>query len=211
MSTQTKAEHQNQKLRQYYQWHSRIYDATRWSFLFGRKTIAHKLAAQFKPDSILEVGCGTGNNLVQLASRFPQAQITGVDVSADMLRIARHKFADNKRVTLLNQPYPSARSARKKYDLVLFSYALTMFNPGWEAAIEAAVDDLTAGGVLAVVDFHLTPLKFFQRWMRINHVHMDGHLLPFLLKHTLEAEFEVRSAYGGLWQYVIFIGRKHSA
>lgn len=61
----------------YYRWHARIYDLTRWAFLFGRSQLIHKAAYRVvQPARILEVGCGTGRNLVALAQRFPAARIT---------------------------------------------------------------------------------------------------------------------------------------
>jgi S-adenosylmethionine-diacylgycerolhomoserine-N-methlytransferase len=210
---------QNKALQHYYKLHSRIYDATRWSFLFGRKAIVEQLAAQTEPQRILEVGCGTGKNLALLAKRFPKAHITGVDVSSDMLSVAKHKLAHlGNRVTLLDHPYPlmpceDSRSRtpqfnHQKYDVILFAYALSMFNPGWDAAITAAIDDLNDGGTLAVVDFHRTPFVVFRRWMGVNHVRMEGHLLPVLERYTDSPRHEIHRAYGGVWEYVLFSGRK---
>ena len=58
-------------LERYYQFHSRIYDATRWSFLFGREEVLLRAASVTTPKRILEVGCGTGRNLPGLRRRFP--------------------------------------------------------------------------------------------------------------------------------------------
>ena len=78
----------------YYRWHARIYDATRWSFLFGREAVLDRVAVGGPaPTRILEIGCGTGRNVVSLARRFPQAEITGVDLSEAMLAVAARKAA----------------------------------------------------------------------------------------------------------------------
>jgi ubiquinone/menaquinone biosynthesis C-methylase UbiE len=42
---------------------------------------------------VLEVGCGTGNLLMQLAKAFPKARVLGVDIEADSLAAAREKIA----------------------------------------------------------------------------------------------------------------------
>src|SRR5579862_4922254 len=94
----------------YYRFHSRIYDATRWSFLFGRTAIMKNFTG-VAPRNILEVGCGTGRNLVELGRRFPQAQVTGVDLSATMLHLARKKTASlGPRIQLLHQAYAAPLS-----------------------------------------------------------------------------------------------------
>ena len=199
----------NKALQQYYKLHSRIYDATRWSFLFGRHTIVAQAAAITTPKHILEVGCGTGKNLACLANKFPEAQITGVDVSSDMLTVAKRKLAPaGPRVRLLQQPYPFSKPGGQKYDLILFAYALSMFNPGWEDAASAAIDELNEGGVLAVVDFHNSSFAGFRHWMGLNHVRMEGHLLPFLKSHMDDASYKVHRAYGGVWEYALFLGHK---
>ena len=171
-----------QDVEAYYRLHARIYDATRWTFLFGRGYTVRQLArcCQPAPARILEVGCGTGSNVDALAMAFPQAQITGLDLSGAMLDIARatnarHGSRVNFVQTRYDKPLPS------QYDLVLCSYALTMFNPGWEEAIRAAHGQLAPGGRIAVVDFHYSPFGFFRRWMGMNHVRMEKHLLPLLL------------------------------
>jgi SAM-dependent methyltransferase len=128
----------------YYRLHAQIYDATRWSFLFGRDAIL-ELASSLHdaPARILEVGCGTGRNLVALARRYPKAQITGIDLSEAMLAIVRKKAAPfGSRVNLERRAYDSASDPPGKYDLVLCSYALSMFNPGLDAAVDAARRDL---------------------------------------------------------------------
>lgn len=45
---------------------------------------------------ILEIGCGTGNYTRLLRERFPSAQITALDISGEMIRIAKRKLVDKK-------------------------------------------------------------------------------------------------------------------
>lgn len=208
-------------LERYYRFHSRIYDATRWSFLFGRSAIIEE-AARFAPQPrrILEIGCGTGRNLALLARRFPAAHITGLDLSAAMLALAAAKTASlGPKVRLLHQAYdvplsaadsPGAADAPRgeTFDLILFSYALSMFNPGSATAIRAAALDLAPGGHLAVVDFHASPGPAFRRWMGMNHVRMEAHLQPLLRTAVTPLHDETRPAYAGLWRYLLFVGQK---
>lgn len=195
------------QLIRFYQWQSRWYDATRWSFLFGRKQLIRAVANQCSPSSILEVGCGTGANLVRLATQFPAAHITGIDLSAEMLAVAKRKIVNwSTRVNLLQQAYEAPIPG--KFDLILFSYSLSMMNPGWQQAIQSARDNLSTQGVLAVVDFDVTSFSLFRRWMAINHVRMDGHLLPQLLQQFTPQTSLQCSAYLGMWRYFLYIGNK---
>ncbi len=198
-------------IEKYYRLHARIYDATRWTFLFGRTAILADIAIRQKPVRILEVGCGTGKNLVSLGRRFPQAAITGLDLAEPMLEVARRKTAHlGSRVGLLHRSYNAPVGDLAGYDLVLFSYALSMFNPGFETAIRAAAADLVPGGCIAVVDFHATRFALFERWMGVNHVRMNAQLRPCLQELFVPVLDRVDHAYGGVWQYLTFIGRKRA-
>jgi S-adenosylmethionine-diacylgycerolhomoserine-N-methlytransferase len=195
-------------LEKYYRFHSRIYDATRWIFLFGRNRIIKTAVLSCRPSRILEVGCGTGKNLVRLRQTFPGVSLTGLDLSGDMLEVARKKMAGAKPpVELLHRSYDRP-VAPGGFDLLVFSYTLSMFNPGWEHAIGTAYEDLRPGGTIAVVDFHDSTLAAFKQWMAFNHVRMEGHLLPELQSRFHSFVSETRRAYGGLWQYLLFIGQK---
>lgn len=195
-------------LERYYRLHSHIYDATRWSFLFGRKALVREVSSHVRPGRILEIGCGTGKNLVSLASRFPDAEIAGLDLSKDMLERASRKFSGRPgRPALIRRDYSQPLHSLPLYDLIVFSYTLSMINPGFQQALINSRRDLAPGGMIAVVDFDDSPSDLFKSWMRINHVRMDGHLLPMLNELFEPACQTMMKAYGGLWRYFMFIGR----
>ncbi len=69
-----------------------IYDATRRYYLLGRD----RLIGSLKPPlggAVLEVGCGTGRNLIRAAKRYPDARFYGIDISEAMLKSARTSVA----------------------------------------------------------------------------------------------------------------------
>ncbi len=110
---------QNQRMRRYYQLHARIYDATRWSFLFARPVPLRWLQQHgVQPQRILEIGCGTGVNLAALARAFPNAELVGVDISPEMLKQAQKRLQYwSNRVQLLGKPYQAPLGGG--FDLVL--------------------------------------------------------------------------------------------
>lgn len=187
----------------YYKLHARIYDATRWTFLLGRQALVYSLQRTCRPTRILEVGCGTGHNLALLGKAFPNATLVGVDLSADMLAIAHRKLGPL--AELRQQRYD--RPLREGFDLVVCSYALSMFNPGWDEAIDHIREELIPGGYLGIVDFHGSPSPLFRRWMGMNHVRMDAHLLPKLEQHFAPVHSSIPPAAAGLWNYLLFIGQ----
>jgi S-adenosylmethionine-diacylgycerolhomoserine-N-methlytransferase len=195
----------------YYQLHAKIYDATRWTFLFGRRALLDYLPfGRTDKFTVAEIGCGTGFNLLGLRERFPKAKLIGIDVAKPMLDIAKKKCQNMGKYLILKELAYSTEGdvAAEKPNTVLFSYCLTMVNPDWEKLILQAKSDLPKDGHIAVVDFHETPLSIFRRWMRFNHVEMQGHILPFLQQHFLTIKVEKRKAYFGLWTYFLFVGKK---
>jgi S-adenosylmethionine-diacylgycerolhomoserine-N-methlytransferase len=210
MSVIIAAPAEQQALARYYRWHARIYDATRWSFLFGRGRLIDELQAQpgFAPRRVLEIGCGTGRNLAELARRFPQAQLYGVDLSADMLDRARRRllrFGDRVRLQQgAYQPSP----AGQQYDLIIASYLLSMVGGGIDDLLAGVDHDLAPQGRFAVVDFRDSRWSWFRRWMGINHVHLDDRLLPQLQQKFRGVDGATRGAYAGFWRWFWFIGQR---
>jgi S-adenosylmethionine-diacylgycerolhomoserine-N-methlytransferase len=200
---------QEESIQNYYQIHSKIYDVTRWTFLFGRSTLMRSIIKR-KPKLILEVGCGTGKYLGILAKQLPSAQLIGVDISKEMLAIAtvRHRHISNLNFVQgsYDQGFREKFLEGAKPDIIIFSYMLSMVNPGWEKLVACACVDITDSGSLAMVDFHDTPSYWFKMWMRKNHVEMNGEVLQRIRQRCPSGEGTISSAYLGLWQYCSFIG-----
>lgn len=195
-----------QQISNYYRLQSRIYDSTRWSFLFGRQSLITEISRQVdNPKQITEFGSGTGHNLWQLAQRFPAAKLTGIDLSPEMLEISqRRTHTFNDRIRLANSMDFSC--LQDKQDLILFSYCLSMINPGWQNIIDQALTSLKPGGRIAVVDFHTSPHSLYRRFMRINHVSLSAEIYPFLQEHTRPIHEKKHDAYQGFWSYFTYIG-----
>lgn len=200
-----------EKLSRYYRLHAPIYDASRWMFLFGRQRLLREAAALLdRPPRVLEIGVGTGRNLAWLARRWPQAQLTGVDLSPSMLFQARRRLAvQADRLQLIEGAF-SAGMLDQPQDLIVLSYVLTMAGPQRLELVEQALQALAPGGVLAVVDFDATPWPGFARWMALNHVVIDGRLRP-ALQRLAPARHQVgHRAYAGVWSWFMHL-HQHQA
>jgi S-adenosylmethionine-diacylgycerolhomoserine-N-methlytransferase len=205
----TNIQEQNQTIDSYYKFQSKIYDLTRWTFLFGRHQIVREIPMEKdQAFTLLEVGCGTGYNLKRLAGHFTRAKLMGMDLSGDMLQIAKKSTAAfQDRVELIQAPYGQVPLSCRP-DVILFSYSLTMINPQWRELLERAVEDLPEGGIIAVSDFHDSRFSWFKNHMGRHHVRMDGHLLPLLEEQFEPLRSSVKNAYLGIWEYLLFVGRK---
>ncbi len=139
-----------------YAWQRHIYDATRKYFLFGRDRLIATLDVP-EGGSVLEVGCGTGRNLIQVARRYPTARLFGFDISDAMLTTARANIARaglSDRITIKQGDAISfnagALFGETQFDRVFFSYTLSMI-PNWKAAIQQGVN--VTKGSAHIVDF----------------------------------------------------------
>lgn len=136
-----------------------VYDLTRRYYLLGRDRMIVGLPVP-QGGAILELGCGTGRNLVALARLHPGCALFGVDASAVMLEtartnIARAGFADRIRLAHgLGETVDRATmfGRDRPFDAIVISYALSMI-PAWRQVVEAALGQLAPGGTLAIVDF----------------------------------------------------------
>lgn len=192
----------------YYQFHSKIYDLTRWSILFGRNIIYQHLPKLSNDDiKILDLGCGTGHHLLKLAKKYPTAKIIGLDASKEMLSKASNKIQNHDRISVVRESSQTFLINPEEYDLIFCSYSLSMIKNYSEFLIQLRYS-LKQNGIIAIVDFNSTPLKFFERWMNLNHVSINGKLFEELRSLFKPKSSTTKSGYVGLWSYTIFIGER---
>ena len=136
-----------------------IYDLTRKHYLLGRDRLIDGIGA--RPGQIvLEVGCGTGRNLIRIAKRYPGTGLLGVDAAAPMLAAAeraarRHGLAGRVRVArgLAEALDPGELfGLARPVDHIVISYTLSMVDDP-AGAIGTAMAALGPGGCLHIVDF----------------------------------------------------------
>ena len=202
-------------LQRYYRWHAPVYDLTRWIFLLGRAHLVRQVGVLVNndhaaPKRILDVGCGTGKNLMLLANAFPNAEIVACDLAPTMLEIAKKKIAATPHKDRIRWHAGTVQSLPDgKFDLIVCSYMLSMTGVELPAIVAYLRSRLSESGRLAVVDFADSAFAWFARWMAFNHVRMDGGLQRALAQFALVEKSEIRSA--GLWRWLLWIGAEKQA
>lgn len=172
-----------------------IYDASRKFYLLGRD----QLIAELKPPpdgGILEIGCGTGRNLIKIAQTYPGRPCFGLDVSHEMLATARRSVAKaglSERIHLAQADAtsfdPQALFGRTGFERIVISYALSMIPP-WQGVVEEAARRLAPGGRLHIVDFGDQaglpgPFRaLLTRWLALFHVSPRRELPQFVADLT---------------------------
>ena len=164
-----------------------IYDITRNYYLLGRDQMLADLAP-LSGQTVLEIGCGTGRNLVSAARLYPQAQFHGFDVSREMLESAAASVRRAGLESCIKLAQADATSftaaslsAAEGFDRVFISYTLSMI-PDWRAVLEHAALALNENGSLHIVDFSQQRKlpQFFKNilfaWLARFSVHPDEAL-----------------------------------
>ena len=97
------------------------------------------------PAHAVDLGCGPGNSTALLVARFPNAHVTGVDNSTEMLVRAR---TDVPGVTFIEAEVQAYRP-EQPVDL-LFANAVLQWLPDHAELLPALLEQVRPGGVLAV-------------------------------------------------------------
>ncbi len=197
-----------------YRFQRHIYDLTRRYYLLGRDRLVGELRAP-SGMTVLEVGCGTGRNLIRAARLYPEAALHGMDISHEMLETAQAaamrrgsdlRFAQGD-ATRFN---PYAAFGIRRFDRIYMSYTLSMI-PDWQAALAQGICNLAPGGSLHIVDFgqqERLPHWFrtmLRAWLAQFHVSPRGDLKRVLeaLATKLGADLQFRSLYRGYAWYAV--------
>jgi S-adenosylmethionine-diacylgycerolhomoserine-N-methlytransferase len=158
-----------------------VYDLTRKPYLLGRDRLIAELGLE-PGGTVLEMGCGTGRNLIAVARAYPKAALYGFDISEEMLKTARASVGRAglaERIHLVQGDAttfdPAAAFGRAAFDRVYFSYTLSMVPP-WRAALAHGLALTGAGGRFSVVDFGfceglgVLPRAILHGWLKLFHV-----------------------------------------
>lgn len=132
---------------------------------FGRDAAWKRWMIEHLPvhiTSAMDLACGTGDITRALSVRHPDAAIVGLDLTPEMLEIAKRQSPEKIRYLLGDMTNTGSRNA--SYDLVTGGYALRNA-PDLESALQETVRILHPGGTAAFLDFSAPE----NRWLRKIH------------------------------------------
>jgi trans-aconitate 2-methyltransferase len=101
--------------------------------------------ALMQPHRIIDLGCGPGNSTEALTERWPEAEVTGLDGSPDMIAAARRSHPNRRWL----HGDIATWSADVPYDLV-FSNAAVHWVPDHSVAFPRLLQQVAPGGAFAV-------------------------------------------------------------
>jgi ubiquinone/menaquinone biosynthesis C-methylase UbiE len=110
---------------------------------------------------VLDVGCGTGEQLASYAK--PGCELIGIDLSPSMLEVASRKLASSARLLLEDATHMSFPDA--SFDLVTCVLALHEMPAEDRPHVVAECRRVTkSGGHILLIDFHYGPYQFPRGW-----------------------------------------------
>ena len=100
------------------------------------------------PQKILDLSTGTGNIAINLALKYPSAQIVALDISSEMLDVAREKALEQNlsNISFVCADATTFDFGKEQFDVVTCGYAL-FFYPNSSEVFLAICRGLKSGGV----------------------------------------------------------------
>lgn len=111
---------------------------------------------EIEPEQILDLGCSVGMSTLALQAAYPQAKVTGVDLSPYFLAVAKYRAKEKQtQIDWLHAAAEATGLPDASYDLVS---ACLMFHELPQAASLAVIREasrlLRPGGYLAIMDMN---------------------------------------------------------
>lgn len=145
---------------------------------------------------LVEAGCGTARNLLQIARRYPKVRLYSLDISGEMLRSAHETTrrtglqvklvqagAEDLRPELFGQP--------ENFDRIVFSYSLSMISK-WDQVLNRAAAAFEASGAYSYRGFWR-----FDRARKDRQIPLEDMASPLPCFSAIRASADIR------------IGQKH--
>lgn len=207
MQKQSKVAQQRDLMNKMYRLQKYIYNATRKYYLLGRDRLIQRVLEQ-QPASILEVGCGTGRNLQQLAKALGSGSSTvlaGIDISEEMIDYARQHC--DERIQFLAKAaeefdHRQNMSLSTGFACIFYSYTLSII-PDWQSSLRQSLANLQPGGRVLIVDFYdLNGLPdWFQwllrAWLRLFHVRANADIVTHIEEKFKDYRINKQVLYRG--------------
>ena len=101
-------------------------------------------------DSFLDLACGTGILTREIARKFPNSKIVGIDITEGYLDVAKKNSKSYHNIIFLQQDAEKL-NLKEKFDCITSSYLAKYCDP--EILVKVCIDHLNPGGKIIFHDF----------------------------------------------------------
>lgn len=211
----------SKKMDRIYWWQILFYDLTRKYYLLGRDRVLNDL--KLTAETVCEIGCGTGRNLIYLAKHYPLAKLWGIDASSVMINrakenIRRHNFNDRIHIDIGLAEKIESRAffynQEMKFDRLLFIYVLSMIEDPKDI-LDTALKRIKSGGLIHIIDFsdgkHLPNIirRIHNRWLALFGVLHRTEVISYLKEQEKNGLGICKIEYSSYHYYEICTFRKN--
>ena len=128
------------------------------------------VAGTDRPLEILDIGCGTGLELEEVFRRAPNARITGIDLSPNMLKLMRNRYREQDgQIDIVTASYLDYPLGRAVYDYVISVMTLHHLLPDKKRDLYQRLrESLKDGGTYIEADYIVSPEKEADLLRRFN-------------------------------------------
>ena len=164
--------------------------------------VLKKLSKKYTyPLRILDLGCGTGLELDEIFKLIPQAVVTGVDITAQMLQKLKEKYPD-KDLTLICGNYFDVGFGKEHFDCVISFQTMHHFTAQKKMELYHKIyDALTSCGVYiecdymvenqAEEDFYFNENRRLCRELKLREDELYHYDMPLTVEHQKRLLYEV--------------------
>jgi ubiquinone/menaquinone biosynthesis C-methylase UbiE len=178
-----------QKVESYYDGDAADFDKRYWSNpeLQRIRQDFREQVKRFHFEHMLEIGCGTGLDLVHFATTFPEVRVTGIDISGEMHRVANDRILNSglNNVTAHKGNIEDFESLfpDQKFDMIIvFFGALNTVSDLEKTAVR--LNNVTAPGGVLVLSF-------------VNKYYLGGMLIELFKLRLRSAFSRLKPVWGG--------------
>lgn len=159
------------------------YDFLAFPFYKLRNEAVSKINTNAK--KVLDVACGTGTLSLALAKKG--FEVTGVDLSADMLRYARKKAKGNKNITFLQKDASSLDFPENHFDASTISLAIHDMPEKTAIEVLKEIRRVTKKeGQIVIVDYNTPPNPVVNQALKHFESNYYGNYIQKGLKYFIE-------------------------
>jgi ubiquinone/menaquinone biosynthesis C-methylase UbiE len=141
------------------------------------------------PNEIVDLGCGTGENTEMLALNYPNAFVTGLDLSPYYLSIGMYKYSDLN-IQWIHANMEFTELAENSIDVVIICYAFhEMLPEAIQGTINEAHRILKKNGKIIIIDMDSEKLPKFPSFIDISEPHLKKYRNVRILDMLSNATF----------------------
>lgn len=118
------------------------------------RRISVALLKKYRSEKILDIACGTADMCLLMADKLNPLEITGIDVSSEMLRVGRQKINDqglSRLIQLQTGDSSTLNFPSESFDIVTVAFGIRNFEKLTDS-IQEMNRVLKPGGVLLIVE-----------------------------------------------------------